>query len=142
MALHAARFHLPHRYDLAPLQLGMNGEPWRVIVVSTLLNRTSNVTVRQVLPEVFNTWPDPTVMASANPHDLEHVIEACGLHRGKSRSLVKMSAAWYGEAWGDARDLAGVGPYVADAVGLFCFGCLEVESKDHVLVRYAREFDF
>jgi methyl-CpG-binding domain protein 4 len=112
------------------------GDPWRVIVASVLLNRTSHLAVRPILMELFEKWPSPSALGRADVEDLAALLRPLGLHRRRARILRAASWSWEHVPWTDARDLPGVGPYVADAVGIFCFGHREMESSDHVLRRY------
>jgi adenine-specific DNA glycosylase len=123
----------------SPLQLGLGGCPWRVAVASVLLNRTSHVQVRPALHRLLMRWPTARHLAAAKPWDVAEVVAGCGLQNRRSRLLVAMSQRWLSDDWTDARDLPGFGPYVSDAVGLFCLGDVALESKDVVLWRYVRE---
>lgn len=123
------------RFDARPLQLGLGGSPWHVAVASVLLCRTRRVQVDVVLQELFNRWPIPQLLAIAE--GLEPVVQPCGLHMQRARQLQRMSFHWHLDTWEDLRNLPGVGKYVADAVGLFCFGCTELESKDPALHKHA-----
>ena len=127
-------FHL--RYDLSPLQRGLASSPYHVAVASMLLCRTRRVQVDRVVGRLFNEYGCPELLARATV--LEDLLRPCGLHRNRSRQLQRFACAWLGDSWEDMRELPGVGLYVADAVGLFCFGCTKLESTDGVLDDYAR----
>lgn len=120
-----------------PLQACLGGCPWRVAVGSMLLCRTRGAQARPVLKELLALHPTPEVVCRAE--GLEELLRPCGLHRNRARQLQRFSCLWLSESWGDMRELPGVGVYVADAVGLFCFGCTDVECNDRVLRAYAEE---
>lgn len=124
-------------YTLSPIQSGLGGDPWKVIVSSQLLQRTRrNVSILQ---DVFDMWPTPDHM-SVSDVQLEEVLRPLGLHRSRARQLQRMSLRFAEGAFQDVRELPGCGPYVCDAVGLFCFGCVDLESSDHVLREYADKY--
>jgi hypothetical protein len=50
--------------------------------------------------------------------------------------MQRFCVMWLGDGWSDMRELPGVGVYVADAVGLFCFGCMELRCVDRVLTAF------
>lgn len=126
-------------FDRFPLQTGLGGCPWRVAVASVMLNRTRGPQARPVLRRFLARWPDAAAAADADVLDVADVLAPSGFQYRKARSVVALSRRWVLGGWSDARDLPGVGAYVADAVGMFCFGCLELDSQDRVLRRYADE---
>lgn len=119
-----------------PLQVGMGGCPWRVAVASMLLCRSRWTQAAPVLQSLLTAYPNATALAVAT--DIEQIVRPCGLHRNRARQLARFSGEWLGSWWEDMRELTGVGIYVADSVGLFCFGCTDLESDDHVLRDYAQ----
>lgn len=124
------------RYDGPTLlQEGLGGDPWRVIVASVLLCRARRSQVAGCLRELLAAHPSPNHLARAE--GLEELLRPCGLHRQRARQLQRLSSLWFSGAWEDARDLPGVGVYVADAVGLVCFGCVDLESTDAALRLYS-----
>lgn len=130
----------PHRYDLRPLQLGLGRQPWEVAVASILLCRTKRAQADEVLHRLLLQHPAPCILAKADTDALERIVQPCGLHRNRARALQRMSFRWTEAPWTDARELPGVGAYVADCIGLFCFGCTELECSDGVLHRYAETY--
>lgn len=122
-------------FSESPLQLGMREDAWRVTVASVLLCRARRQQAEGVLRELLSRWPTASHLAVAE--GMEEVLRPVGLHRNRARQLQRLSSLWNTEAWGDLRDLPGVGLYVADAVGLFCFGDTNLESTDRVLRSYA-----
>ena len=119
------------------LQAGLGGCPWRVAVASILLNRTTRRQVEPVLVELLERWPGPVELAMADRAELADCIRPLGLQYNRARTLIRFSAEFLEDGWDDLRDLPGVGPYVADAVGLVCFGCTDLESSDRALAAYA-----
>lgn len=123
-------------FTLWPVQLGLAPSPWRVAVASILLNRTRCLQVRPVLQRVLQSYPCPQAMCIAD--DLEELTRPCGLHRQRSRQLVRFSNMYLEGEWQDFRELPGVGVYVHDAVALFCFGQLDIASQDIALQGHIR----
>lgn len=120
------------------LQDGLGGCPWRVAVASILCNKTRRTCVDSVLEELLNRWPTPVALAAADRAELAQLLRPLGLQHQRAKTLVRFSFEFCADHWEDFRDLPGVGPYVADAVGLVCFGCTELESGDHALEAHAR----
>lgn len=124
-----------------PLQVGLLGDAWAVTVASVLLCRTRRAQVDRVLEALLEQYPAPALLSIAETSDVEELVRPCGLYRGRTRQLQRLSSKWDTRVWDDLRDLPGVGKYVADAVGLFCFGCTELESSDSALVKYAATYN-
>ena len=127
------------RFDCSPIQLGLQGSPWHVVVSSILLCRARRMPT--VLEDLLYAYPTPELLASADTSALERIVQPTGLHRNRARHLQQLSHKWYLNTWNDLRDLQGVGQYVADAVGLFCYGCKAVECDDGVLLKHAEVYD-
>lgn len=87
------------------------------------------------LRTLLRLYPTPEALCRAE--DIEELVRPCGLYRNRARQLVRFSSLWLGDSWSEMRELPGVGIYVADAVGLFCFGCTELECYDAALRGYA-----
>lgn len=119
-----------------PLQLSLGRCPWRVAVASMLLCRTRYIQAKSTLKELLGRYPTPSALCCAE--DIEDIVRPCGLYRNRARQLTRFSCMWLGDGWSEMQELPGVGIYVADAVGLFCFGCTELESFDAVLREYAK----
>lgn len=124
-------------FDGHPLQVGMGKCPWRVAVASVLLNRTHVRQARPALRELLSLWPNAASLSKADPWSVSPIVHSCGFGERRTKTLIALSTQWCTDLWTDMRDLTGVGAYVSDAVGLFCFGCTELQSTDPVLKEYA-----
>lgn len=116
-----------------PLQLQMGRDPWKVAVASMLIHRCKHA--ESAFNALYYAFSGPEALARA---DEGIVASICHLHRNRARQLIRFSSMWFAE-YDDLRELPGVGLYVTDAVGLFCFGCTDLESCDGVLMEYARQ---
>ncbi len=136
--LHCERNGLAPDYTTSPIQLGMRGDPWRVLCACTLLNRAAGEQVRPVLRELFDRWPSAVTMASATDSwlDMERLMNPLGFQNRRTITLLKMSAQFVYGDWATVSELYGVGPYAADSVNIFCLGRLDVNPGDSVLRRF------
>lgn len=140
-AVHAAARAHPWELSRRPVQLGLGGDPWRVMLASIMLNRTSIVQVRPVLQDFLNRWPFPEQLAEADPADVADVMRTLGLHNQRGRRLVQLAREWQSEDWDHAMELIGVGPYVLDALSIFVLGVPSWRSGDAVLGEYLLGLD-
>ncbi len=125
------------RYDLSPLQLGMDRHPYYVALSSILLCKTRRARAEPVLRELLRCWPVPSCLSMAEETDVQCVIRPCGLHRNRTRILQRFASRWLSN-WTVFEDLPGCGVYVSDAVRLFCLGRTDLTCNDEVLHGYAR----
>lgn len=101
-------------------------DPFRVLVAEVLLQRSRGSTVARVYEELFQKWPTPEGLATADVAEIEEVIRPLGLirravvlkhlaqeivHRGGVPSSVEAMLR-----------LSGVGRYAASATAVSAFG--------------------
>ena len=98
--------------------------PWRMLIACILLNKTTakQLLNNQVLQRVADRWPSPGEMARADIDELQALIQPLGLHRNRSRSLVRFSAEYLAKDWEYPIVLHGIGKYADDAFRIFCLG--------------------
>lgn len=126
------------RFDASPIQSGLGRDPWKVIVSSILLQRVKRRS--DVHQRVLTTWPTPLALSMCDRPQLIRMLSPLGFQHRRASQLISMSFKYHENAFEDVRDLPGCGPYVVDAVGLFCFGNTELESTDGVLREYANSY--
>jgi methyl-CpG-binding domain protein 4 len=136
--MHAGRHKLRPDLGTSPIQLGLRGDPWKILVACALLNRTQGVQARPVLAEVLERWPTPTQLAKADPQELEGALATLGLQRRRSALLIRMAQVWLSQDWQRAADLPHVGKYAEDALRIFALGRRDVDTDDVVLGAYLR----
>ncbi|KAL0533461.1 hypothetical protein IC582_030301 [Cucumis melo] len=112
-------------------------DPWRVLVICMLLNRTSGRQAKEVIPKLFSLCPNPKATLEVSREQIEDIIRPLGLYRKRSRTMHRLSEMYLKESWSHVTQLPGVGKYGADAHAIFCTGYWsEVEPKDHMLNYY------
>lgn len=129
--------------------------PWRVIVITMLLKRTTGKQVRPVLDELFQRWPRPLEMSRASAN-LQELIRPLGFGTQRAEELRKMSrqySDWLREEHVDdpgtriptlaagppperVRHFYGCGQYVEQAYRICCRGDLSFEPTDKELRSY------
>jgi len=125
-----------------PLQVRYISDPWRVLVVSMLLNLTSRDHVRPVLEPLFERWPSAQAMAGANVEQLERVLRPTGLQAQRAVRLVRMSHEFIKMpvlSTFHVGHLPGCGLYAADSFRVFCQGDYRTPVGDRVLAEYVKE---
>lgn len=108
-------------------------DPWKLLVVCILLNRTQGVQVRRVLPLLFERYPSPRIMAKASASQLAMLISGLGLENVKALRLKAMSALW---GLRPIAQLPGIGRYALDSYAIFIEGRTDIRPLDRMLQKY------
>ncbi|CAN0883853.1 Methyl-CpG-binding domain protein 4-like protein [Linum grandiflorum] len=120
-------------------------DPWRVLVICMLLNRTTGDQpnwngkwqVRGVLDEFFMLCPDAKTARETDEEEIQKVIQGLGLYRKRAKMIRRFSDEFLQEEWTYVTKLHGVGKYAADAYAIFCTGMWNhVIPCDHKLNDY------
>lgn len=111
------------------------------LLVATILSaQCTDARVNLVTPVLFDRFPTPTDLATADPEELEEIIHSTGFFRAKARSLIGMAAAledrFDGAVPGAMADLVtipGVGRKTANVVRSVAMGLPGLPVDTHVL---------
>ncbi|KEH17158.1 putative DNA glycosylase [Medicago truncatula] len=112
-------------------------DPWRVIVICMLLNRTKGQQAEKVLANFFKLCPNAETCMQVPKVEIQEVIKTLGLQVKRSESLQRLSREYLAGTWTYVTELHSVGKYAADAYAIFCTGKWdEVVPDDHKLNKY------
>ncbi|CAI9117214.1 OLC1v1018563C1 [Oldenlandia corymbosa var. corymbosa] len=112
-------------------------DPWRVLIICMLLNRTTGLQASRVINQLFALCPDAQSAAEVDTQDIEKVIQPLGLQKKRAVMIQRFSQEYLGEGWTHVTQLHGIGKYAADAYAIFCTGKWDrVIPSDHMLNRY------
>lgn len=112
-------------------------DPWRVLVICILLNRTSGSQTRRIISEFFSLCPNAKAATEVAPEQILTIIRTLGLHHKRAVMIQRFSREYLGQNWTHVTQLHGIGKYAADAYALFCTGKWErVNPTDHMLNYY------
>jgi len=67
-------------------------DPWQLLVSTVLSAQTTDENVNRVTPPLFDRWPTPEDLASADPEAVEQVVYSTGYYRQKTKSIIALSA--------------------------------------------------
>ena len=125
------------------LQEVYGDEPWKVLVVCVLLNRTTRRQVDLVRDELFERWKTPEELSGADERELSALLHPLGFYNRRAASLKKLAAAWLtADVEKDGvESLPGVGKYAADSWAIFVEKRTDVEPEDKVLIKTLCELE-
>lgn len=106
-------------------------DPWKMLVCCILLNQTSNLQVRKILPDLFNLIPTPEVCIQTDPSFIVEIIRTTGFYNIKAKRIQDMSKSWIDKKGID--DLPGIGRYAKDSWEIFVNKNLDIKPTDKKL---------
>ncbi|XP_019186009.1 PREDICTED: uncharacterized protein LOC109180753 [Ipomoea nil] len=128
---------IPPRSPYNLLQEDHVHDPWRVLVICMLLNRTTGLQAGRVISTLFTLCPHAKTATEIAAEDIEKVIQPLGLHKKRAVMIKRFSLEYLGDGWTHVTQLHGVGKYAADAYAIFCTGKWDrVRPTDHMLNKY------
>ena len=113
--------------------------PFELLVAVVLSAQTTDAAVNKITPALFEAFPTPKALASANSKEVEAKIRRIGLYRNKARSIQALSASLVEHFDGqvpqsmkELTSLAGVGRKTANVVRSVCFDIPAIAVDTHV----------
>jgi endonuclease-3 len=113
--------------------------PFELLIATILAAQCTDERVNRVTPTLFQHYPDPRSMATADTEELEKIIRPTGFFKNKAKSLKGSSAFiienFNGTLPASVEELArlpGVGRKTANVVAGNCFGIPAIMVDTHV----------
>lgn len=78
---------LREKYPVTPAALHWQNA-WQLLVATVLAAQCTDARVNLVTPVLFERWPDPAALATADVAELEGVIRSTGFFHNKARNLI------------------------------------------------------
>ena len=66
--------------------------PFQLLIAVVLSAQTTDKSVNNVTPLLFEQYPDPSSLAAADQDDVAECIRRIGMYRTKSRNIISLSA--------------------------------------------------
>lgn len=63
-------------------------EPWKLLVSVRLAAQCTDARVNEIVPLLYESYPDIDSIADANAIDIEAIVRPCGLGKSKARDIV------------------------------------------------------
>jgi len=125
------------------------GNPFELLIATILSAQSTDKTVNEVTPALFQKYPTPATLAGAETQELENLIHATGFFRNKARSLSgcarELVARHGGEVPSTMEELValpGVGRKTANVVLGNAFGKSEGVVVDTHVQRVSQRLQF
>ena len=129
---------LEERYPDAECALH-HKDVFQLIIAVALSAQTTDKSVNQVTPALFEAYPDAYALGNADPEEVAEYIRRIGMYKTKSRNIVKLSKMLADKHGGQVPDdydslveLPGVGRKTANVVLSVGFGHQRIAVDTHV----------
>lgn len=113
--------------------------PFQLLIAVVLSAQTTDKSVNNVTPLLFEQYPDPSSLAAADQDDVAECIRRIGMYRTKSRNIINLSAKLVSDYGSEVPDdyeslvsLPGVGRKTANVVLAEAFGHQRIAVDTHV----------
>jgi endonuclease-3 len=130
---------LAQEYPDARCELDHDG-PYQLLVATILSAQCTDARVNLVTPKLFERYPTPEDLATADPEEVEELIRPTGFYKSKARNLLAMAQALTERFGGevptrmeDLVTLPGVGRKTANVVRSVAFDLPGLPVDTHVL---------
>ncbi|XP_032376893.1 methyl-CpG-binding domain protein 4 isoform X2 [Etheostoma spectabile] len=112
-------------------------DPWKLLVATIFLNKTSGKMAIPVLWQFFERYPSAEVTREADWKPLSELMKPLGLYELRAKTLTRFSDEYLSKQWRYPIELHGIGKYGNDSYRIFCVGeWRDVKPEDHMLNKY------
>ncbi|XP_072203512.1 methyl-CpG-binding domain protein 4 isoform X2 [Excalfactoria chinensis] len=133
----AFRKWTPPRSPFNLVQETLFHDPWKLLIATIFLNKTSGKMAIPVLWEFLRKYPSPEVARTADWKEMSELLRPLGLYALRARTIIKFSDEYLNKQWKYPIELHGIGKYGNDSYRIFCVNeWKEVQPQDHKLNIY------
>ncbi|XP_061838241.1 methyl-CpG-binding domain protein 4 [Nerophis lumbriciformis] len=127
----------PPRSPFNLVQETLFHDPWKLLVATIFLNKTSGKMAIPVLWRFFDLYPSAEVARQADWKPLSELIKPLGLFEIRAKIIIRFSDEYLSKQWRYPIELHGIGKYGNDSYRIFCVDeWRQVTPTDHKLNKY------
>ncbi|XP_012510612.1 PREDICTED: methyl-CpG-binding domain protein 4 [Propithecus coquereli] len=127
----------PPRSPFNLIQETLFHDPWKLLIATIFLNRTSGKMAIPVLWKFLEKYPSAEVARTADWRDVSELLKPLGLYDLRAKTIVKFSDEYLTKQWKYPIELHGIGKYGNDSYRIFCINeWKQVHPEDHKLNKY------
>ncbi|XP_024230837.1 methyl-CpG-binding domain protein 4 [Oncorhynchus tshawytscha] len=133
----ALRKWTPPRSPFHLVQETLFHDPWKLLVATVFLNKTSGKMAIPVLWQFFKLYPSAEETRGAEWKPLSVLLRSLGLYELRAKIIIRFSDEYLTKQWRYPIELHGIGKYGNDSYRIFCVEeWRQVEPQDHMLNKY------
>ncbi|KAL6082980.1 hypothetical protein STEG23_028232, partial [Scotinomys teguina] len=110
----------PPRSPFNLVQETLFHDPWKLLIATIFLNRTSGKMAIPVLWEFLEKYPSAEVARTADWRDVSELLKPLGLYDLRAKTIIKFSDEYLTKHWRYPIELHGIGKYGNDSYRIFC----------------------
>ncbi|XP_068996926.1 methyl-CpG-binding domain protein 4 [Embiotoca jacksoni] len=127
----------PPRSPFNLIQETLFHNPWKLLVATVFLNKTSGKMAIPVLWQFFERYPSAEVTREADWKPMSELMKPLGLYELRAKILIRFSDEYLTKQWRYPIELHGIGKYGNDSYRIFCVEeWRQVTPEDHMLNKY------
>uniref|UniRef100_A0A3Q3NNR3 Methyl-CpG-binding domain protein 4 n=1 Tax=Mastacembelus armatus TaxID=205130 RepID=A0A3Q3NNR3_9TELE len=127
----------PPRSPFSLIQETLFHDPWKLLVATIFLNRTSGKMAIPILWQFFERYPSAEVARAADWKPMSELMKPLGLYELRAKALIRFSDEYLTKQWRYPIELHGIGKYGNDSYRIFCVEeWRQVTPEDHKLNKY------
>ncbi|XP_018410722.1 PREDICTED: methyl-CpG-binding domain protein 4 [Nanorana parkeri] len=127
----------PPRSPFNLVQETLFHDPWKLLLATIFLNKTSGKMAIPVLWSFLEKYPNAEVARMADWKDMAEILQPLGLYELRAKTIVRFSEEYLTKKWRYPIALHGIGKYGNDSYRIFCVNeWKEVQPEDHKLNKY------
>ncbi|XP_023675009.1 methyl-CpG-binding domain protein 4 [Paramormyrops kingsleyae] len=127
----------PPRSPFCLVQETLFHDPWKLLIATIFLNRTSGKMAIPMLWQFFERYPSPEVTRASDWKPLAELLQPLGLNELRAKTIIRFSDDYLNKQWRYPIELHGIGKYGNDSYRIFCVEeWKQVQPQDHKLNKY------
>ncbi|XP_008585249.1 PREDICTED: methyl-CpG-binding domain protein 4 [Galeopterus variegatus] len=127
----------PPRSPFNLVQETLFHDPWKLLIATIFLNRTSGKMAIPVLWKFLEKYPSAEVARTADWRDVSELLKPLGLYDLRAKTIIRFSDEFLTKQWKYPIELHGIGKYGNDSYRIFCINeWKQVHPEDHKLNKY------
>ncbi|XP_064486959.1 methyl-CpG-binding domain protein 4-like isoform X2 [Ornithodoros turicata] len=128
---------IPPRSPFGLIQESLYHDPWKLLVATIFLNRTTGKAATPRFWEFLERFPTAESVVQAQEEDIAEILQPLGLHRKRAQIIQRFSNEYLTKDWKYPCELYGIGKYGNDSYRIFCVNeWRKVSPADHMLNKY------
>ncbi|XP_035745342.1 methyl-CpG-binding domain protein 4 isoform X3 [Egretta garzetta] len=116
----AFRKWTPPRSPFNLVQETLFHDPWKLLIATIFLNKTSGKMAIPVLWEFLKKYPSPEITRTADWKEMSELLKPLGLYELRAKTIIKFSDEYLSKRWKYPIELHGIGKYGNDSYRIFC----------------------
>ncbi|KAB0378061.1 hypothetical protein FD755_009639 [Muntiacus reevesi] len=127
----------PPRSPFNLVQETLFHDPWKLLIATIFLNRTTGKMAIPVLWQFLEKYPSAEAARTADWRDVSELLKPLGLYDHRAKTIIKFSDEYLTKQWRYPIELHGIGKYGNDSYRIFCVNeWKQVHPEDHKLNKY------